>query len=317
MTDYYVAFWNLENLFDVNQSPRRTDKLQRTIGNELKGWTKKILDKKIKQLASVIKQMNQNKGPDLMGACEIENDFVLERLVNALNIPNRNYAIAHHNMSDNRGIDVGFIYDKALLKAEKQFSHFIVKRYATRDLFQVNFSTKLGRRLVVIGNHWPSRSAGQYESEPYRIVAAETIAYWHQRIREELGKDTAVLAMGDFNDEPFNRSLANYALAMRSRTEVTRARSPKFLNLMWPIMGEGKGTHYYGGEPNFLDQFLASKGLVTGNSKLRVLPEKVEVIKFPGMAAKNGAPVRFGKGQKPNVKGFSDHFPIGVVVRET
>jgi predicted extracellular nuclease len=317
LTDYYVAFWNLENLFDVNQSPRRTDKLQRTIGNELKGWTKKILDKKIKQLASVIKQMNQNKGPDLMGACEIENDFVLERLVNALNIPNRNYAIAHHNMSDNRGIDVGFIYDKALLKAEKQFSHFIVKRYATRDLFQVNFSTKLGRRLVVIGNHWPSRSAGQYESEPYRIVAAETIAYWHQRIREELGKDTAVLAMGDFNDEPFNRSLANYALAMRSRTEVTRARSPKFLNLMWPIMGEGKGTHYYGGEPNFLDQFLASKGLVTGNSKLRVLPEKVEVIKFPGMAAKNGAPIRFGKGQKPNIKGFSDHFPIGVVVRET
>ena len=48
MTDYYVAFWNLENLFDVNQSPRRTDKLQRTIGSELKGWTKKILDKKIK-----------------------------------------------------------------------------------------------------------------------------------------------------------------------------------------------------------------------------------------------------------------------------
>lgn len=317
MTDYYVAFWNLENLFDVNQSPRRTDKLQRTIGSELKGWTKKILDKKIRQLASVIKQMNQKKGPDLMGACEIENDFVLERLLNALNIPNRNYAISHHNMSDKRGIDVGFIYDKALLKAEKQFSHFIVKRYATRDLFQVNFSTKLGRRLVVIGNHWPSRSAGQYESEPYRIVAAETIAYWHQRIREELGKATAILAMGDFNDEPFNRSLANYALAMRSRTEVTRARSPKFLNLMWPIMGEGKGTHYYGGVPNFLDQFLASKGLVTGNSKLRVLPEKVEVIKFPGMAAKNGAPIRFGKGPKINLKGFSDHFPIGVVVRET
>jgi len=317
MIDYYVAFWNLENLFDVNQSPRRTDKLQRTIGSELKGWTENVLDKKVKQLASVIMQMNLNKGPDLMGACEIENDFVLERLVNALNIPNRNYAIAHHDMSDNRGIDVGFIYDKALLSAEEQFSHFIVKRYATRDLFQVNFRTKLGRLLVIVGNHWPSRSAGQYESEPYRIVAAETIAYWHQRIREELGKDTAILAMGDFNDEPFNRSLANYALAMRSRTEVTRARSPKFLNLMWPIMGEGKGTHYYGGEPNFLDQFLVSKGLVTGKPKLRVLPEKVEVIQFPGMADKNGAPIRFGKGQKPNFKGFSDHFPIGVVVRET
>ncbi len=317
MADYYVAFWNLENLFDVNHSPRRTDKLQRTIGNELKGWTKNILDKKIKQLASVIKQMNQKKGPDLMGVCEVENDYVLKLLVDALSIPNRNYAIAHHDMSDNRGIDVGFIYDKTLFKAAEQFSHFIVKRYATRDLFQVNFRTTLGRLLVVIGNHWPSRSAGQYESEPYRIVAAETIAYWHQRIREKCGKDTAILAMGDFNDEPFNRSLARYALAMRNRTEVTRARSPKFLNLMWPIMGDGKGTHYYGGGPKFLDQFLASKGLVTGKLKLRVRPEKVEVIQYPGMADKNGAPIRFGKGRKPNIKGFSDHFPIGVMVRES
>lgn len=317
MTDYYVAFWNLENLFDVNKSPRRTDKLQRTIGSELKGWTKNVLDKKIKQLASVINQMNQKKGPDLMGVCEIENDYVLKLLVNALNIPNRNYAIVHHNMADNRGIDVGFIYDKKLLKATKQFSHFIVKRHATRDLFQVNFRTKLGRLLVVIGNHWPSRSAGQYESEPYRIVAAETTAYWHQRIREIHGKDTAILAMGDFNDEPFNRSLAKYALSMRSRSEVTRARSPKFLNLMWPLMGDGNGTHYYGGGPNFLDQFLASKGLVTGNSKLRILPAEVEVIQFPGMANKNGAPIRFGRGQKPNFKGFSDHFPIGAVVRES
>ncbi len=317
MTDYYVAFWNLENLFDVNQSPRRIDKLQRTIGNELKGWTKNILAKKIKQLASVIKQMNQNKGPDLMGVCEVENDYVLKLLVDALSIPNRNYAIAHHDMPDNRGIDVGFIYDKTLFKAEHQFSHFIVKRYATRDLFQVNFRTKLGRLLVVVGNHWPSRSAGQYESEPYRIVAAETIAYWHQRIREICGKDTAILAMGDFNDEPFNRSLANYALAMRNRSEVTRARSPKFLNLMWPIMGGGKGTHYYGGGPNFLDQFLASKGLVTGKLKLCVRPETVEIIQYPGMADKKGAPIRFGKGQKPNIKGYSDHFPIGVKIRES
>jgi len=26
-SDYRVAFWNLENLFDVENSPRRTDKL--------------------------------------------------------------------------------------------------------------------------------------------------------------------------------------------------------------------------------------------------------------------------------------------------
>jgi hypothetical protein len=29
--------------------------------------------------------------------------------------------------------------------------------------------------LIVIGNRWPARSDGGYESEPYRIPAAETI----------------------------------------------------------------------------------------------------------------------------------------------
>jgi hypothetical protein len=37
--DYRIAFWNVENLFDEQNSPHRTEKLQRTIGNELRGWT--------------------------------------------------------------------------------------------------------------------------------------------------------------------------------------------------------------------------------------------------------------------------------------
>jgi hypothetical protein len=34
---YPVAWWNLENLFDEENSPRRTEKLQRTIGADLAG----------------------------------------------------------------------------------------------------------------------------------------------------------------------------------------------------------------------------------------------------------------------------------------
>lgn len=46
MKEYFIASWNLENLFDVENSPNRTDKLQRTLKDELKGWTEDILDKK-------------------------------------------------------------------------------------------------------------------------------------------------------------------------------------------------------------------------------------------------------------------------------
>jgi hypothetical protein len=31
----------------------------------------------------------------------------------------------------------------------------------------------------VFGNHWPSRSGGQFESEGYRAIARETLGYFH------------------------------------------------------------------------------------------------------------------------------------------
>ena len=64
-TDYSIAFWNLENLFDIENSPRRTDKLQRAIGSDIAGWDQAKLDQKITQLASIIAQLGGGKGPDI------------------------------------------------------------------------------------------------------------------------------------------------------------------------------------------------------------------------------------------------------------
>lgn len=319
MINYYIAFWNVENLFDTEDSRYRSDKLKRVLANELIGWTSEILNRKISQLASIICRMNRGTGPDILGVCEIENERVLNMLKNALSPLNRNYKIAHEDTSDRRGIDVAFIYDGSLFTAENQFSHFIVKRLATRDLFQVNFRTNLGRLLVMIGNHWPSRRGGQHESEPYRIIAGETLAYFHQRIREEQNDDNvAVLAMGDFNDEPFNRSLVDHALSEQTRSKVTRARSSRFLNLMWPTLGECLGTHYYENSPNILDQFLVSKGLLTGNSDIHVVTDSVEIIRFSEMvrAGTYPVPIHYGRKSDVNRDGFSDHYPIAVRLRE-
>lgn len=320
MPDYHIAFWNLENLFDIRNSPRRSEKLKRVLAGELKGWTQNVLDRKVSQLASIIRQINNQRGPDLIGVCEVENRHVMKLLVAQLASLGRRYGIAHENTRDGRGIDVGFIYDRDAFTPEAQFSHFIVKRLATRDLLQVDFRTSGGRLLVVVGNHWPSRLGGQHESEPYRIIAGETLAYFHERIRQvQDDKNVAVVAMGDFNDQPFDRSLVANALSNHSRSKVTRARSPKFFNLMWPILGEGLGTHYYDNEAQVLDQVLASKGLVTGNSGIRVLPKTVEVVRPPEMISPGPypAPIRFGRGSSRNRDGFSDHYPIAVRLRES
>lgn len=54
---YQIGFWNLENLFDIQDSPRRNDKLQRAIGKDIQGWSQAQLDKKISQLATIICQI--------------------------------------------------------------------------------------------------------------------------------------------------------------------------------------------------------------------------------------------------------------------
>jgi hypothetical protein len=69
----------------------------------------------------------------------------------------------------------------------------------------------------------------------------ETLAYFHQRVWEVHGEDTPTLAMGEFNDEPFDLSLVRYALSTRQRAEVLGGTSPRLWNLMWDILGAGDG----------------------------------------------------------------------------
>jgi endonuclease/exonuclease/phosphatase family metal-dependent hydrolase len=320
MPSYYVAFWNLENLFDVDGSPQRPEWLQRALARELAGWNAEVLDLKISQLARIIRQMNGGAGPDVLGVCEIENEHVLRLLIEALALTTRDYDVAHADTSDERGIDVAFLFDQAIFEKREQFSQVILARNATRDLFQVTLGIKAsGRELIVIGNHWPARSEGQYESEPYRILAAETLSYWHERIMAIKGADMPVLAMGDFNDEPFNRSLVEYALSSFQPAKVLKARSPRFFNLMWPLLGQRRGTHYFDNFASLLDQFLASRPLLERTAPIRVDPESVRIEAFPEMVGRGDypAPRRFGRPSSGlDRTGFSDHFPISVVLHE-
>ena len=105
---YYVAWWNLENLFDEENAPpeRRTDKVRRAIGKDIVGWTPQLRDRKVAQLASVVARMNGGAGPDLLGVCEVENRFVLDLLADALAglLPGRSYEVVHADTGDDRGI---------------------------------------------------------------------------------------------------------------------------------------------------------------------------------------------------------------------
>lgn len=326
MTEYCLSWWNVENLFDIEHALDRPESIENKVGGDLVGWDATILSTKIGQLCKIIRQLNGGAGPDLLGVCEVESKGVLQKLVNALNIPNRDYGIAHHDSPDKRGIDVAFIYDKAKFTPGDQFSHFVMRRTATRDLFQVNFTTKPGgKELRIIGNHWPSRGGGELESEPFREIAGETLSYWMSRIIEIAGKNAPVVIMGDFNDNPFNRSVMNYAQATNNSAQVANAKTvPRLFNLMWPFLAKGIGSYYYSSYPNVLDQFLISRGVLSGQGGFSVKADAdgnpiVKIEMFDEMKSTGVPdPIRFGLGGEADVNknGFSDHYPISMILVE-
>lgn len=313
----FLAFWNVENLFDV-ESANRAEKLKRTIAKDIVGWDQNLLESKLRQLSVVIRSMNSGAGPDILGVCEVENRNVLIMLTEQITKDGgREYFVAHADTSDNRGIDVAFLYDPkvASTSPDEMFQHWVVKRYATRELFQVNFKID-GKMIVLIGNHWPSRTSGQYESEPYRMTAGETLSYWIERIHSELGENVAIIVMGDFNDEPFNRSITEYALATNDSRIVMNGRNPYLLNLMWPILSSGAGSHVYNGRWNVLDQIMISRGVVGGQSGWQqhgiARIEGVAIMSFPNKPG----PRRFGiRPNERDTAGFSDHYPVSITLK--
>src|SRR5918995_5000023 len=282
---YFVGWWNLENLFDEENAPpeRRSEKVRRVLGRDIEGWTPRRRDRKISQLASVIARLNDGAGPDLLGVCEVENRFVLDLLVDDLaqRPGEREYAVVHADTSDARGIDVAFLYDPTMLTVpdDATFFHVVMRRNATREIVQVNFRTLAGLTWTVFGNHWPSRTGGQAESAGFRHIAAETLAFFHERALEVHGSATPVLAMGDFNDEPFDTSLVLHALSTRQRQKVLQADEvPRLWNLSWPALGVPAGTFYFDNQPNVLDQVLVNKNMSRGNGPMAVDPASVTIV---------------------------------------
>ena len=337
---YRIGFWNLENLFAPENFPTREPWIATTLASELAGWSDELFQRKISQLATIIAQLANGAGPDLLGVCEVENSFVLDALTAEINerLVSRNYSVVHADSTlDKRGIDTAFIVDQNVFTVDPDsiFSHFVMRRTGTRHILQATFRTNSGNELVALCNHWPSRSGGAIKSAGFRATAGETLSYWHERIREERGSDIPVIALGDFNDDPFDPSVRYNANAWRERGDIERSRSARFYNLAWRYLSQDAvdhrgntrkidGTLYYGNDGYVFDQILVNGSLLKGERGLAVQEESVGIDAIAQMVdhRANYGPTRFGlpKGKPEknvNPDGFSDHFPVSVTLLES
>ena len=310
MSTLKIVWYNLENLFEPSKHPELKEE-----------WTQEHYKNKVKNLASVISELFNPLGPDLLGICEVQSEKVIKDILNELPYSNK-YDIVHHDSPDMRKIDVGFIYRKSILSNPEPVAYNIRKRYPTRDIFVVTFKVINGSTLHVIGNHWPSRSSGQYESEPFRIMVAENCAWVVDRFYQA-DAEANIIVMGDFNDEPFNRSIQEYLFAIRNRDRVQARKNsaksrPYLFNLTWSLMDKTTpGTYYYGANPsgwNMLDQIMVSKGILVGNNGMEVEEKSINIFR-PKHIKEGSKPKPYRKRKNKWVKGFSDHFPITALIK--
>ena len=69
-----------------------------------------------------------------------------------------------------------------------------------------------------------------------------------------------------------------------------------------------------------LDQILVNRPVLRDDSPFEVDLSSLEIIKFPEMVTSSGGPKRFGRPSSASSfddTGFSDHFPIAAVVKES
>lgn len=107
-----IAFYNLENLFDINDDPQTND--NDFLPSSVKKWTHKRYENKLRKLGFAISNIGQNetgKHPAIIGLAEVENDAVIKDLIGSKHLNKCNYGFVHYDSLDERGIDVALLYD--------------------------------------------------------------------------------------------------------------------------------------------------------------------------------------------------------------
>ena len=291
-----VGFWNVENLFDLENNPNKNDD-EFSIGGR-KNVDQEIYDLKLKHCSEVLSDLNV----DVLGLCEVENLVVL----NDLNIayPDRDYRIIHYESPDNRGIDNALLYDpdRFSIISSKPILNKLKNGGNTRDILYVEGDYQ-GRRLHLFVNHWPSNYGGREKSIPKRKSTAELIIKEIEMLQKS-DEFAEIILLGDFNENPDEQNIK-----LLEKIGLT--------SLMKPMIGKSNiGTYVYRGKDYLYDQIIVNDQL-QDDKNLVVINDSVYILDLPKYRQQEGNykhyPFRFWAGNRL-LGGYSDHLAVKVKI---
>lgn len=313
-----IGFYNLENLFDTKDDPKKNDDDFTPKGSY--AYTTAILKMKLQNIADVVSQMgvqDNSDGPAILGVAEVENRYVLEELVKQRKIRDRKYKIVHFESPDNRGIDVALLYQAKyfrVLSAKALTVNLgeLGDTRPTRDILFVSGRLR-GELIHVFVNHWPSRRGGESASAPKRNKGAAVC----KKVIDSLIADDAdvkYVVMGDMNDDPTNESVSKI---LGAEGKLKKLKPGGMYNPFMKLYKNGIGSNAWQDSWSLFDQIIVSESFFNkGKGGLKFSHNEVFNRSFliQQSGRYKGYPKRsFSWGVWND--GYSDHFPTMVYLK--
>lgn len=308
---FKIVFYNTENIFDTIDDPTRND--EDFLPGSKVAWTAERYRHKLHQIARVLSAIDSANLPAVIGLAEIENKTVLEDLIRMPELQQGGYQPILVEGHDPRGIDVAALYRPGILSLAGYKSLPSAASFHTRSVLYIKIFNARSDTFHVFINHWKSREGSAEKTEPKRVENATLLKHYVDSVQHS-DPQARIILMGDFNDEPVNKSISE---VLKAQKVEKRIKPANLYNLTYERYLKGEGTLFYK-DWDLFDQIIVTGNLLTGKRHNPVIhPPYAFIFKMEWMLYKNKSgqmiPNRTA-GSKEYYGGFSDHLPVYTVV---
>ena len=304
---YLFCFWNLENLFDDVDDKRKSKGDPEY--DHFFGHDPDALKYKLAHLADVLIPLNDGRGPDLLGVCEVESERAARLLADTLNkrLGKEAYAVVFKQSGSGRHISPALLTKLPVVGDRTDV--WGNRQRILKTVVRVN-----GHDLMVVVSHWTSRltdKEGKGRKHYADAIYGQYKAAFLAARRE--GKDLDFLLCGDFNDNPDDVSVAEHLHATGDLARVKAKDEPLLFDLMAKPYADGRSSIDGPRKKNFIfDHLCVSPGMFD-DVGWSCDPGSATIV--TSFANNKGMPNRFGgpNDKRPfSARGASDHFPVSV-----
>ncbi|MDO5575815.1 MAG: hypothetical protein Q4F84_01940 [Fibrobacter sp.] len=318
---FLVAFYNVENLFDLHIDGPEYKEYKVGLSN----WDSTMQKQKLSNIANVISSINAH----IVTLCEVENGNALSDLVSELK--ERNAIYQYRAIADTpvKTTTCPVVISKFPIKESRTFPVDLPGSAVTRNILEADIQID-SSILKVFVNHWPSK----LHPESWRLETAKVLL---SRINQ-LPPQTDYIVIGDLNsdyDEYITfktnnldntngitginhifKTLtpdSNYQ-SFFTENDFSRFQGNYHYNLWLELPYHERMSHFYKGNRQTPDNILLPRSLYDSTG-ISYCDNSFEVFTWNGKLLENGKPIRWefvwkGKEKIHTGKGYSDHLPL-------